>query len=341
MLTEKKTSNIEGFDSFIDTANEIHLASKDYRFLGNEIKPFVDSDGLIRVNLGDENFQLTDWSLSQLAQKLGVPAAYATKMADAGKRDLFVANFQSWIDSHHAGKQFFVRTYGDTVRGFLSDSYFPTDTHSILPLVRDSLQTTNMNFQVHKGAINPEYTNIRMVSDREIRVGDDPHFVGMSVSTSDVGRASMKMEFFVYRQACTNGMLFGKHSGILFQKTHKSRHLSDNDHFLKEVQYGLKDLDALALTAENMLRDAHNYKLKDDDMNRIIREYRAYARIGEKESDGLRDNLNNFMTGYDTVKPTLWSVSNAFTEMAQQHKIEKSEVMENFAGHLLFSRLGA
>lgn len=341
---QPKTGEIAGFAEFVTAAEEIDDQSTDYRLLGMEIRPFVDDSGLIKVRLGGEGgdlFNITDWSLSQLSQKLGVPSGYAMKMAEAGKRDLFVRNFQSWIDSHHAGKYFMVRTHGDTIRGFLSDAYSATDTNRILPIMKQGLQASNMNFNVHKGIINPEYTNIRVISDKVIHVGDDPHFTGISMSTSDVGRAAMKMEFFVYRSACTNGMLFGKHGGVLFHKKHTSRHLTDMANFEEEVRLGMADLDKLTTYAEDLLKESSIYKLQQGDMNRIMNEYRAFAGIGEREAVTVEETIKSFMPSYDRVDATLWSASNAFTEMAQLVPLDRGEKMESFAGHLLHKRLNA
>lgn len=338
-----KSFDISGFDDFLIEAEAIQEASADYRLLGMEIKPFVDQDGMIRVQLGNDGdiYNLTDWSLSQLSQRLGVPAGYATKMADAGKRDLFVANFKSWIDSHHAGKYFLARTHGDTIRGFLSDAYHATDSNIVLPIMQESLQTTNMNFNVHKGIINPEYTNVRVISDRQIDIGGDPHFMGMGMSTSDVGRATMKMEFFVYRSACTNGMLFGKHGGTIFKKKHTTRHMTDQENFESEVREGLKDIDKLVVYAEDLLKESSVYKLQQGEMDRIIGEYRNFAGIGAREAETVTETIKNFMPGYDRVDQTLWSASNAFTEMAQNYSLDRAEKMESFAGHLLHQRLHA
>lgn len=338
----QNTRNIAGFDQFLLTSQKIDEEAKDHRVLGSEIEPMVDEDGLIKIRLGGKDgdyYNITDWSLNQLSQKLGVPSGYAVKMAEANKRELFILNFKSWIDTHHAGKYFLVRTHGNTVRGFLSDSYYPTDTNRILPIMQKGLESTNMDFRVHKGIINPEYTNIRIVSDRVIHVGDDPHFMGVSMSTSDVGRASMKMEFFVYRSACTNGMLFGKHGGVLFRKKHTSRHMTDSSIFEAEVASGLHGLDGLADYTENLLKDANRYTLKDDEMNRIIGEYKAFTGAGDKEIKTVEETIKDFLPRYNNVDKTLWSVSNAFTEMAQLVPLDKGEMMENFAGHLLHKRL--
>lgn len=336
-----KTHDIEGFNQFVESANEIKSSALDYNALGMELKPFVDESGMIRLKMQDQTFGLTDWSLSQLSQKMGVPASYAQKMADAGKNSLFVENFESWIDSHHAGKNFLVRTVGDTVRGFLSDSYFPSDTDMILPVFQDALQSTNMNFQVHKGILNPEYTNIRVVSDKVIHVGDDPHYVGMSVTTSDVGRAATKIEFFIYRSACANGMLFGKHNGILFRQKHVNKHMTTPEHFIEEMKQGLKDIDKLTVFAEDLLKDANRYTIEKDEVQRIINQFKAFGNGSKKDIEFLQEEVKNRLDIYDNVKPTLWGVSNAFTEVAQLFAVDKAERLENYAGHILFSRLAA
>lgn len=340
-LMEQKTQGVEGFGEYMDIANEIRENSVDYNVMGRDITPYVNEDGQIRLRLDEQDFKVTDWSLNQLSTRLGVPANYAMKMADANKADLFSANFQSWIDSHKSANNFFVRTYDDTIRGFLTDSYFPSGMENVLPTFRDALQTSNMNFQVHKGIINPEYANIRVVSDRVIDIGGDPHFVGMGITTSDVGRAATKIEFFVYRSACTNGMLFGKHGGIVFRQKHTSRHFTTKEHYFAEMRNGLADIDRLADYAEQLLKEANRYKVGDKDIQQIINQFKQYGGSSVKEMEFIEQEVKNRMPIYDNVQASLWSVSNAFTEVAQLFPADKSELLENYAGHMLHARIAA
>ena len=331
------TRKINGYDKYIDLSQGIKDECEDIEVYGMDLKPTVDDQG-IKLRVDGREFKLTEWSLRQMSEKIGVPANYAVSMAEARKYSLFMQNFQSWIDSHVAGKKFLVRTYKDYVRGFLSDSYRTTDTDFILPLFQEGLMTTNMNFMLDKAIMNPEYTNMRVVSDRQISVGGDPHFTGFSFITSDVGRASMKMEFFVYRSKCTNGMMFGKHGGMLFRSKHINKNYYDPNVFKESIVASLSDLPKLVSMAEEALQNANKREVSDADFERIISEYKAYTGSGKKETEQVKELLKDRVNTYNNEKRTLWSVTNAFTEIAQGLQVEKAEKMEDFAGHILLSK---
>lgn len=329
--------NIAGFDDYLNLANSIKEDSRDIKVYGNDLKPLIDENG-IQLLVGDEPFKVTEWSLSQFATKVGVPYSYAVNMAENRKYDLFKMNFQSWIDSHAAGKEFLVRTYGSFARGVLSDSYQPTDVDFVLPLFRDGLQTSNMNFKIDKGIMNPEYTNIRVIADRQIDVGGDPHFVGFNFVSSDVGRASLKMEFFIYRYKCSNGMMFGKHGGELIKIKHTNKNFYDPNVFIDTVAASMSNLDYLVDKATEALVNANRRTLSDKDIELIIQQYKSFTGAGKRDTEFVANLVKERMTAYNTVKPTLWSATNAFTEIAQELKLDKAEAMEQFAGHLLFSK---
>ena len=330
------TREIAGFDKYLHQAENIQEKARDIEIHGMDLKPVVDDQG-IGLMVGDERFKMTEWSLNQFCSKTGVPSAYAVKMAEAKKFDLFVQNFDSWIQSHAAGKKLMIRTHEDNVRGILSERFNKTDMDTVLPMVQEGLGTTNMNFRMDKGILNPEYANLRMISDSRVDIGDDPHHVGFSFTTSDVGRASMKMEFFVYRSRCTNGMLFGKHGGVLFRKKHTTKDFHDPNVFKEQIIASLSNLDRLTEMVQMSLKDAQAKQVKDEDIARVIQQFKALSNISKKETDFIHEELKNRMQGYDKVDRTVWSVSNAFTELAQNYRMDKAEMMEDFAGHLILN----
>lgn len=329
--------NIGGFENYLEEAINIKNNSQDFDVMGAELVPFVDENG-VALKIDGRRFNLTEWSLQQLASKLGIPYGYATKMLTADKKALFIQNFQSWINSHAVGKHFLIRTCGDNVRGVLSDKYEPTDMDYTLPLFQQGLQSTNMNMRIDKGIINPEYMNMRVISDNHIDVGGDPHFVGVQLTTSDVGRSSLKAEFFIFRERCENGMLFGKHGGILFKKVHTNKMITDPNVFIDDFVASLTNLDDLVAKTQESLIDANARTLKDEDIKKIIEGYKSFAGVGKKEIEFLQEEISDRMNAYDNVKPTLWSVTNAFTELAQQYPVQKAETMESFAGHILLTK---
>lgn len=328
---------IGGLDQFITKSLSIKEKCEDVNVNGKDLKPIIDHEG-IKLKVGDQPMQLTEWALMQFSNKVGIPSNYALSMAKAGKHELFLRNFESWLDSHHAGKPFLVRMHDDHIRGVLGPTYTPVDADFLLPRLQTGLQASNMNFRVDRGVVNPEYSNVRIISDHHIDIGGDPHFVGFRARSSDVGRSSIRVEFFVFRSRCENGMLFGRHGGILVDKIHTSKDMLKEGYFEQLLYEQLGRVDELVALTKEHLRDAQAKNLRDEDIQKVIDRFKSQSGFGKKDTEALFTEVKPRATAYgDNL--TVWSVSNALTELAQHYPVERMEKIEDFAGDLLFARI--
>jgi hypothetical protein len=331
---------VKGIDPLIERANIIQMHALDYKAYGAHITPVVDEEGIKFKIEGDtpmdgKEYKVTEWSLGQICGQLKIPISYALDMVKAGKYDLFKENFNSWLKSHVAGKQFFLRTIDDKLRGILSDRYQPIDADYMLPKLRDKLATTSYGFYIDKAILNPEYTNIRIISDRSIQVDGDPHFIGMRYSSSDVGRASFKYELFMFRSMCSNGQFFGKKDFNSIYHKHTIKEFFNEGYFEKEMDLVVESVTPMTTRVGKALEISKAKVLDERTVARIMDQFQTKSKVIKKDIETLRHDILETSTNYSPVT-TLWSLTNSFTEIAQRQSDPiRAEQMERFSGELL------
>jgi hypothetical protein len=330
---------VKGIDPLVERANLIKMHALDYNVYGAHLTPVVDEEGIKFRIEGDtpmdgKEYKVTEWSLGQICGKLKIPTSYAIEMIKSGKHELFKENFNSWLKTN-ADKKFLMRTIDDKLRGVLSERYQPIDADYMLPKLREKLATTDYGFYVDKSILNPEYTNIRIISDRRFEVNGDPHFVGMRYSSSDVGRASFNYELFMFRSRCTNGMFFGKKDFNNINHTHTIKEFFNEGYFEKEMDLVLESVGPMTNRIGKSLEIAQSKVLDEKAVSRIMEQFQNQSKVVKKDVESLRQEILLASTHYSDVT-TAWSLTNAFTEIAQlQTDVTRAEQMERFSGELL------
>jgi hypothetical protein len=332
---------VKGIDPLIERADLIKTHALDYTVYGAQLSPVIDEEGVKFRISGDtpmdgKEYKVTEWSLSQICGQLKIPTSYAIEMIKAGKHALLIENFNSWLKSHAAGKKFLMRTIDDKLRGILSSRYQPIDADYMLPKLREKLKTTDHGFYVDKAILNPEYTNIRIISDRKFSVDGDPHFIGMRYSSSDVGRAGFKYELFMFRSRCTNGMFFGKKDFNSISHTHTIKEFFNDGYFEKEMDLVVQSIEPMTNRVGKALEIAQTKVLDEKSVARIMEQFQTRTKVTKKDIEAVRSEIMIASANYSDVT-TAWSLTNAFTEVAQhQNDPTQAEQMERFSGELLF-----
>jgi hypothetical protein len=331
------TKNVNGLDQFIHRAQKIKSNAMDIEISGDRLSVEATNKG-IQVYLGAMAHHLSSWSLNQLASAMHIPVKYVQEMMKHKKYDLLNQNFSSWISSHGNEKKFKVRTHDNMVRGILSTDYVTADVDYVLPILRKGLSDTTMSFRVDRGTINPEFTNIRIISNQQIDVGGDPHFVGFRFATSDVGQSVVKFEYFIFRSMCSNGMFFGKKGGELLNKRHTTKDMVNTDYMAHTIRTAFTGLDKLIEKTSDALIASRGKSIRDEDMERVIDRFLSRTTFGKRRTDQLFERVWK-VADNDYEGRNLFSVANAITGIAQEFDIKAQEEAEAFAGDLLFMKL--
>lgn len=171
---------------------------------------------------GQGSFAVSDWTHSQVAEKLDIPIKYYKKLQVESPEALDY-NVNLWLAKNP--KKQMIRTLDGEARAFLSDRYRPFDNYELAESVLDSLyganceviscEVTDKNFYLK--AVSPKVTH-------EI-AKDDVVQAGIVISNSEIGAASLKVEPLIYRLVCTNGMISVDSS---FRRSHLGAALGNN-----------------------------------------------------------------------------------------------------------------
>jgi len=175
----------------------------------------------------EQGLSLTPWALSQLCQKLGIPAGYVKKCPP----HLQDANVNYWNQSEKIGRQFdkadadpdqawLLRARGNTLRGVLSSRYAKLDNAALLDTLLPIVGGTR--YQVGLAQLTPESFHLRLIDPLIARdvLPDDRFLVGVHIANSEVGLRAVTVDAIVYRLVCSNGLVRRVNSRSLLRQRH-------------------------------------------------------------------------------------------------------------------------
>ena len=283
-----------------------------------------DTDGEIHQS------PISRYALGQLGTKIGVPARYLEKCVASGRVSLAQDNVNSWLESYD--KSLFLREYQGGIRGILTNKYSVCDSHEILEVV-DSEVDLNQ-YKVKGSFLTEERLHVRLVSREMLPVDGEDLFAGLFIDSSDVGRSILTVQFGIYKQVCTNGLVVSRAGGILFQQKHVGISAAE---FQSGLATSLKNVDTLAEHAAEWVSLAQKKKawgynvdsLSEQDMQEFLERIRAKTLLPEV---GAKKVIDLMQTKYGGSH---WGLINSITEVAQDYTLEKRLDVERVAGNLL------
>ena len=271
---------------------------------------------------------ISDYAMSQLCNKAGIPYQYMKRCLSTERYDLVEHNINSWIDTY--GKDLFVREYNNSIRGILTPRYSVFDTHEILEVMGEVFPIDD--YTIRGYYLSPERFHVRFVSPTPLAIPNEDLFPGISIDSSDVGRSHLRVNFFIWKQVCTNGMIVPKKFGMLYTKRHMGIESSD---FREEVKHSLDSVEPLIAKVTESIMNTATFSLEEtfNDktlLDRLIKEVTTVT--------GLKENGVNKVISLmeDNVYPmNRWGLINSITEVAQNYTLERRIEIERVAGELL------
>lgn len=305
-------------------------------------------------NGSEHNFGLNSWSGSQLAGYTDIPKAYFDRLAEE-KPELLASNINHGLqkiarDTRKIGKpdSRMVRTLDGNVRGLLSSRYRILDSHDMLESVFPVLQDKGM--EVVSSEVTERRLFLKALSPKlqaEVKKGDVVQY-GLTISTSDVGAGSVRVEPLIYRLVCMNGMI----AATAIRKFHVGKNqaeddirelLSDKTRELSDAAFWAQVRDVVlgSMRPENFekevdrLRVAANEEIKNFDLPRVVElTMKATNITGEAKKNSI---IAALASGNEGAGLTKWGLINAFTRAAQADDLsyEESIEMERAGGAIL------
>lgn len=266
---------------------------------------------------------LNEYSFGQLCNKIGVPYRYMQKCKKAGEIGLMLDNMNKWISFYD--KKVLLRLYQNEVRGILGSRYSALDAPDIIQAIS---QTDLGNTQVKGYYIDPTRLHMRLVYEEPIHVLGEDLFPGIVVDSSDVGKSSLKVNFFVWKQVCTNGLMLAVEGTEIFVQRHMGL---TYDEFLGGLKEGLSKVPEIATEVQCRIEGV----TKGESLTRrklisLLKKVKNPQLFSEKAVEEVTD------LAYSDWSPTQWGLVNAVTQYAQRFSLERRIQFEEAAGDILY-----
>lgn len=290
----------------------------------------------------------TDLMHDQLGKWTGIPSAYYDRMLNE-QPDLLVSNVNTWLRDEKRRETRLVRTLDGKARAFLSHRYRTIDHDAIanaaLPiLVEESRKLGGV--EVMSSEVTERRLYIKAVSKRltfEVKKGDAVQ-AGISISNSEIGKGSVRVEPFLYRLICLNGAVV---EDSAMRKFHIGRQSADLEAAEEVFRDETREADdkAFNMKLQDVIRasfdDEQFEQLKGitvDSSTRKIK--RPAAEVVEEVVSrySLKKNhadsfLNFLIEGGDL---TQWGLANAVTSIANNAEdYETATELERVGGSIL------
>ena len=322
----------------IDEAAIIKSKQEDYLVKGVH---YTDNDSLsFEVNGHNREMDVTEFAFSQYCSKIGMPINFYNRLIAAKPlelREMAMRNINK-LAKYYDNKMF-LRCNDNVVRGVLSNKYMAFDTDKILEIFDDEMKNNgimHLKDLVIRGYVNnPDMFHMRMTSAEPIQAAgvEKGIYTGLSIDTSNVGKAKIAVNFFLYRQVCSNGMVVSYFNKNLFSQKHmnvSSREIAEG------LRYSFSIYPQLAKAAEEMIVKASSTNIAKELLELTNKDFRMET-IKNKLNASDKDMEEITFILKDKYPATVWGYTNAITEFSKSKEFERRVELEKFAGDILYN----
>jgi len=307
-----------------------------------ELRAVPDPDGTVKLSVpipNQENnmpqmFPMTDFAHAQIADKMGIPKKYYDTMRN-GHQDLLSINVNEWIGNK---ERRLIRVLDGNVRAFLSDRYRILDNHDLLFQALETFK--DVGALVHRADLSETNMYVKAIVPHtidEVKSGDTV-VPGIILRNSEVGDGAFRVDPFMLRLVCTNGMigesaikqihLGAKKESGLIDWSDETRSAIDKTTYL-QVRDTIKSTFDPSIFAKwvDQVRRGAEVPIENPTVaiDNIVSKFNMNQEL-------KRDLLNHFMTGAD---PTQWGLANAITATAKfVENIEVQVELETIGGKI-------
>ena len=320
-------------------------AKRDFIALTTELEMMDDNTGrekpttVLRVN-SHGSYPINDIGHEQIASRVGIPKTYYDRMRSEAPA-LMAHNVNAWF--HKQPEKRMVRTMDGNVRAFLSDRFRPLDNFDLADVAFNTLIKAGV--RVESTELTERRLYIKAVTERvSAKVLGDVVQATITISNSEVGCGSVKIEPGAFKLGCLNGMVFADYS---MKKYHVGRSGSEGEFAQEFFKNKTRQADDHALWMK--VRDVIEGSFKQDLFNGMVEKIRLSSqkvitgdipKVIELVQDkfGLTDDekggiLRHLIKGYDLSQ---WGLINAITRTAQDvPDYDRSTDLERLGGQVL------
>lgn len=326
------------FDSIVQQAHLINASFNNYTLdWTNDAPMYMDNAGNFCFHAeGRKNAKRTDitkYALSQAASVWGIPSKYVADLYDKGMGSLVAKNINE-LNAYNAnaGRKMNMKTLvSDGVTEAVVSSRFAQDfpVCDVLSTIRETVDFDK--YTPNQVYLSKSKMHIRFVDfNNKEKVNGEDMSVGFTVDSSDVGKSALRVQFFIYKFACKNGIVMVSKGGTLYRQKHLGEAFTIES--LNDFKKCFTAVDELRENGLEMVAAAQNRMMSEAEMNRILDACRKhYISVSDSERQKILD-LAEYRYGR-----TKWGLINGITEVAQNHSLDNRLAYEVWAGHLLKS----
>ncbi len=342
MLTSLHGTASINIDNLIKQAQEIkdsftvyHTRTKTEKLaLSGQVsqKPmFMDKEGnfiFSRPNKANIKADITSYALSQAAAIWKVPAGYLTDLYDEGMGDLAETNIRAMLDHRKEIGSYKVMESDGVVEAIVTDKF--ADNYPVCKVIEDIAETVDLDkYQPNQAYLSKSRFHIRFVDFQNPEwINGEKMSAGFTVSSSDIGKSALKVNFFLYKFACMNGIVRVGKGGTLFRQAHLGERISDIS--IQKFKNSFSEIEWLREEGMQMIAACQGKHISEIEMRGILEGSRKNAcNIGEKETEKIIELAR------DRYGSTKWGLINGITEVAQNHTLDQRLAYEVWAGNLL------
>jgi hypothetical protein len=303
-----------------------------------DIEAIPDEEHGLLLRISDKGaWPLAEWAHKQLAEKLEIPKRYYDKMLESGKLELLAENINAWLE----GKRRLIRILDGKIRAILSDRYRIIDNYDLVFLALDEFKKKE-TIEIYRIDLTETMLYLKAIDRTLVDTVRDEDIVygGLIIRNSEVGASALRIEPFILRRICSNGLIL-QHS---LKKIHLGRETSetgeidwsDETRELEDRVLWSKVRDIIRATFDREIFGLWVKRLKESIDVKIEKPVKAVNNIVKhlNLSEEEREKLLAYFS-----EPTKYGLINAVTNLAGQTKnVEEQVKLEEFAGKILASR---
>lgn len=257
-------------------------------------------------------FELTDWAMSQLCQKLGPPPfRYIQKCP----KHIAAINLDYWRS--RVNKTWLLRSYDDKCRAVLDEHYTPISNTEILTMVETSLGNTP--YDQGRPHLDADTLHLKVTMATS---SDGNYGIGAYIGNGEIGNRMLRVMPYIQRTTCQNSIMF-------------SRGAFEHKHYRVSRAF-------LAGAVQDKL--GYAFKIATERLEELVRsEMQGIPKVADMvksicKSKGLAQHTHDKILMGMEGSETLFGVINGLTFAAKELPVEDRIDLETYAGSLLEDR---
>ena len=285
-------------------------------------------DGMFNAPEVTRKANITEHAFGQICNTVGVPAGYMMKCLGQHQEDLAIQNYDTWA-SLQAPKPQIIRTYDGAVHAQVTSRYNVFDHSDVMHGILDAMDDPKVKgrYEANQAFLSPDKLHIRFVDfDHPLHTAGDTLNTGFTINSNNVGSGAFSIRYFIYRFACTNGIVKVQNGGMLFRQTHLNSFREIGPQLFRDIIFKAKDLDEM--TAKQ-IEAAATHKFDDVALEQALAKAQKDLHFGKAGKEKVLELIDS------TYDRTQWGLINAVTETAQDYTLDTRLEMEEWSGRQL------